>query len=79
MGGLGWRESSAVAVGLNARGIMGIVLGMVALEYGVIDERMFVALAILGVGTSLLSGPLLRLILGPAIPAVEKNEEKVEA
>lgn len=78
MGGLGWREASAVAVGLNARGIMGIVLGMVALEHGVIDERMFVALAILGVGTSLLSGPLLRLILGPAIPA-EKSKEEVEA
>jgi K+:H+ antiporter len=75
MGGLGWRESAAVAVGLNARGIMGIVLGMVALEYGVIDERMFVALAILGVGTSLLSGPLLRWILGPAIPIQEKDVE----
>jgi Kef-type K+ transport system membrane component KefB len=69
LGGVGWRESMAIAAGLNARGIMGIVLGLVALERGIIDQRMFVALAVLGVGTSLISGPLLRLALGPTPPA----------
>jgi Kef-type K+ transport system membrane component KefB len=71
LGGMSWRESCAVAAGLNSRGIMGIVLGLVALEYGVIDKRMFVALAFLGVGTSLISGPLLRVCLGTpsAVPA----------
>ncbi len=63
-GGLAWREAFAVGAGLNSRGIMGIVLGLVALQQKVIDERMFVALAVLGVGTSLLSGPLLRWTLG---------------
>jgi hypothetical protein len=37
---------------------------LVALEYQVIDQRLFVALAVLGIATSLISGPLLRLILG---------------
>ncbi|MBI4603242.1 MAG: cation:proton antiporter [Planctomycetes bacterium] len=64
LGGLSRRESAAVAAGLNSRGIMGIVLGVVALEHGIIDRRMFVALAVLGVATSLISGPLLRLSLG---------------
>jgi Kef-type K+ transport system membrane component KefB len=68
LGGLGWRDSFAVAAGLNSRGIMGIILGLVALEHGIIDRPMFVALAALGVGTSLLSGPLLRLSLRREVP-----------
>lgn len=63
LGGLDRRESLAVAAGLNSRGIMGIVLGIVALEYGVIENRMFVALAVLGVSTSLMSGPLMKWAL----------------
>ncbi len=64
LGRLDWRESFAVAFGLNSRGIMGIVLGLVALEAQIIDRKMFVALAVLGLGTSLLSGPMMRLSLG---------------
>jgi Kef-type K+ transport system membrane component KefB len=64
LGGFGWRTSLAVGAGLNSRGIMGIVLGIVALEANLIDHRMFVALAVLGVGTSLVSGPMLRITLG---------------
>ncbi len=73
LGGLDWRSSSAVAFGLNSRGIMGIVLGLVALEYQIIDRRMFVALAFLGLATSLISGPMMRLSLG------RENLEKLRA
>ncbi len=62
--GMGWRESLAVGVGLNSRGIMGIVLGVVAFEHGIIGRQLFIAIALLGIFTSMISGPLLRMALG---------------
>jgi len=61
--GMAWRESLAVGVGLNSRGIMGIVLGIVAFEHGLIGRPLFIAIAILSIFTSMISGPLLRLVL----------------
>ncbi|MEW6468348.1 MAG: cation:proton antiporter [Bacteroidota bacterium] len=60
MGGLSKRESIAVGFGLNARGAMEIILGTLALNAGLIDERMFVALVIMALVTSLISGPLMK-------------------
>ena len=48
---------------MNARGAMEIVLASTALEVGMIDRRLFVALVIVAVGTSLISGPALRRLL----------------
>ncbi|HEY6161338.1 MAG TPA: cation:proton antiporter [Bacteroidia bacterium] len=60
MGGLSRREAIAVGFGLNARGAMEIILGTLALEAGLIDEKMFVALVIMALITSLISGPLMK-------------------
>lgn len=61
--GLSQRESWALGAAMNSRGIMEIILGLVALEHGLIDERLFVALVIMSVGTSMLSGPLVGWLL----------------
>ena len=50
----------AVGFGLNARGAMEIILGTLALNAGLIDEKMFVALVIMALITSLMSGPLMK-------------------
>lgn len=63
LGGMSRRESLAVGFGMNARGAMGTILALLALQRGVIDERMFVALVIMAIGTSLLSGPVMQRIL----------------
>jgi Kef-type K+ transport system membrane component KefB len=60
LGGLPAREALAVGCGLNARGAMEIILASAALEYGVIDQRIFVALVCMALVTSMLSGPLLQ-------------------
>ncbi len=60
MGGMTKRESLAVGFGLNARGVMEIILGTVAHDAGLIDNKMLVALIIMALLTSLISGPLLR-------------------
>jgi Kef-type K+ transport system membrane component KefB len=55
-----WRESVAIGFGLNARGAMEIILGTLALQVGLINETIFVALVIMAIVTSIASGPVLR-------------------
>lgn len=61
--GLGRREAWALGFGMNARGAMEIILGLLALKYGLIGERLFVALVVMALVTSLMSGPLMQRVL----------------
>jgi Kef-type K+ transport system membrane component KefB len=63
LGGFTWHESMAAAFGMNARGAMEIILGLIALEYGLINERVFVSLVIMALVTSMTSGPLMKWML----------------
>jgi Kef-type K+ transport system membrane component KefB len=62
-GGLTKREALAVGFGLNARGAMEIILGTIALNVGLIDAKMFVALVVMALITSMISGPLMKKFL----------------
>jgi Kef-type K+ transport system membrane component KefB len=66
LGGIAWRPSWAVGFGMNARGAMEIILASVALEQHLIDERLFVALVVMALVTSLLSGPVMARLLAEA-------------
>jgi Kef-type K+ transport system membrane component KefB len=59
-GGMTKRESLAVGFGLNARGAMEIILGTLALNAGLIDTKMFVALVVMALLTSMISGPMIK-------------------
>ena len=61
----GYTKSDALAVGfgMNARGAMEIILGLIALENGLIDEKLFVALVVMALVTSMTSGPLMKWAL----------------
>lgn len=61
--GLSRREAWAVGFGMNARGAMEIILGLLALQVGIISERMFVALVIMAIVTSMTSGTAMQKIL----------------
>lgn len=63
LGGFSWRDSAATGFGMNARGAVEIVLGLVALEYHLINETVFVALVIMALVTSMASGPIMKYIL----------------
>jgi Kef-type K+ transport system membrane component KefB len=60
LGGFSWKESLAAGFGMNARGAMEIILGLIALENGLINERVFVSLVIMALITSMTSGPLMK-------------------
>jgi len=63
IGGMTLRESLAVGFGMNARGAMEIILASVALDYGLIDQRIFVALVVMALVTSMISGPVMKRLL----------------
>jgi Kef-type K+ transport system membrane component KefB/mannitol/fructose-specific phosphotransferase system IIA component (Ntr-type) len=63
MGGMAWRESAAVGFGMNARGAMGIILAAIARDAGLLRDQTFVALVVMALATSLLSGPAMKWLL----------------
>jgi Kef-type K+ transport system membrane component KefB len=60
LGGFSWKESLAAGFGMNARGAMAIILGIIALENGLINEKVYVSLVIMSLVTSITSGPLMK-------------------
>ncbi len=62
-GGLSKQESLAVGFGMNARGAMEIILALLALQAGLINEKLFVAIVIMAVITSVMAGPALQLLV----------------
>jgi Kef-type K+ transport system membrane component KefB len=60
-----WERGEALAIGfgMNARGAMEIILGLIALENGLITEKLFVALVVMALVTSMTSGPLMKWAL----------------
>jgi len=63
LAGMNRQESWAVGYGMNARGAMEIILGLLALNAGVIDRPMFVALVIMALVTSMTSGTMMQRML----------------
>jgi Kef-type K+ transport system membrane component KefB len=56
-------EAWAIAFGLNARGATGIILAGVGLANGIIDARIFVAIVVMALITSLMAGPMMSRLL----------------
>ncbi|MGA7908529.1 MAG: cation:proton antiporter [Candidatus Sulfotelmatobacter sp.] len=63
LGGMDRTSSLVVGLAMNARGAMEIILGILALQAGLIRERMFVALVIMALLTSLVSAPAIHFLV----------------
>jgi mannitol/fructose-specific phosphotransferase system IIA component (Ntr-type) len=63
---MAWRPAAAIGFGLNARGAMEIILALLALDAGLIREQVFVALVVMALATSLISGPAMALLVRSA-------------
>jgi len=66
--GMSSRQSLAVGCGLNARGILGIVMAAAARDAGLIDLRLFVACVLMCVITTMAAGPALGALVGRETP-----------
>jgi Kef-type K+ transport system membrane component KefB/mannitol/fructose-specific phosphotransferase system IIA component (Ntr-type) len=63
LGGMSKEDSLAVGFGMNSRGAMEIILGLIALEAELINEELFVALVIMAVVTSIAGAPMMNFFL----------------
>jgi len=63
LGGMDRRSAWAVGLAMNARGAMEMILGILALQAGLIKEHMFVALVVMALFTSLLSAPAMHFLI----------------
>ncbi len=63
LGGMDTRTAIGVGLAMNARGAMEMILGILALQAGLIHEPMFVALVVMALVTSLISAPAIRLLI----------------
>jgi Kef-type K+ transport system membrane component KefB len=60
--GMGWRESGAIGVLMNTRGLMELIVLNIGLEIGVISPALFTILVLMALVTTFMAGPLLNLI-----------------
>ncbi|MEM9882115.1 MAG: PTS sugar transporter subunit IIA [Planctomycetota bacterium] len=63
LAGLSKRESWGVGFGMAAQGAVGIILGQLAFQAGLISETLLVAIVIMALGTSLIAGPAMQKVL----------------
>jgi Kef-type K+ transport system membrane component KefB len=59
------REALAVGFGMNARGAMEVLIASIALQYGIIDQRIFVALVITAFVTTIIASPIMHRLMKP--------------
>jgi Kef-type K+ transport system membrane component KefB len=56
--GLTWRESNAVGVLMNCRGLEILIVGLIGLQAGVLTEQMMAVFVVGAIVTTLMTGPL---------------------
>lgn len=72
------RETWAIGFGLNARGATGIILAGVGRAAGVIDDRIFVAIVVMALVTSLMAGPMMNWLLSHRLTPARSGLARVE-
>ncbi len=60
--GMGWRESGALGVLMNTRGLMELVILNIGLDIGVISPGLFAMMVLMALFTTFMTSPLLEWI-----------------
>jgi nucleotide-binding universal stress UspA family protein len=60
--GLDWRESAAIGILMNTRGLMELVILTIGLQLGVINETVFAMMVVMAIVTTFLTTPLLHWV-----------------
>jgi Kef-type K+ transport system membrane component KefB len=59
------REALVVGFGMNTRGAMEVLIASIALQYGIIDQRIFVALVTMAFVTTIIASPIMQHLIRP--------------
>ncbi len=73
--GLDWRDSSALGVLMNTRGLMELIVLNIGLEMNVISPTLFAMLVIMALVTTFATTPILHLITRKQLPDVQPFPE----
>ncbi|HVM83613.1 MAG TPA: cation:proton antiporter, partial [Candidatus Binatia bacterium] len=77
IGGLGFRESLAIASGMNARGSTEVIVATIGLSMGVLSHNLFTMIVAMAVLTTLAMPPMLRWSLR-RLPMRKEEKERIE-
>jgi nucleotide-binding universal stress UspA family protein len=72
--GLSWRESSALGILMNTRGLMELIVLNIGLDLGVISPKLFTMMVIMALVTTFITSPLLEVVY----PASELMKEPAQ-
>ncbi len=73
--GEAWRESVAIGVLMNARGLMELIILNIGLQHGIITPTLFTIMVLMAVVTTLMASPLFELVYGRRAAAVAQQEQ----
>jgi Kef-type K+ transport system membrane component KefB/nucleotide-binding universal stress UspA family protein len=74
LGGLGNKESTALAIGMNARGSTEVIVATVGLSMGVLTRDIFTLIVVMAITTTMFTPPLLRWALTRIPPTGEEKK-----
>lgn len=63
LSGVGWRDSAALGILMNTRGLVQLIVLNVGLDLGVISPRLFTMLVLMALVTTLMATPILQWLL----------------
>ncbi|MQT03292.1 cation:proton antiporter [Streptomyces jumonjinensis] len=71
-------EALALGAGMNARGVIEVIVAMVGLRLGILDTRTYTIIVLVAVVTSVMAPPLLRLAM-KRVDCTEEEERRLAA
>ncbi len=77
LGSLGHKASTALAIGMNARGSTEVIVATIGLSLGVLNRDLFTLIVVMAISTTLITPPLLRWAL-QRIPPTGEEKERLE-
>jgi Kef-type K+ transport system membrane component KefB/nucleotide-binding universal stress UspA family protein len=77
MGGLTWRESLALATGLNARGSTEVIVASIGLSIGALNKELYTMVVAMAVVTTMMMPPTLRWMMA-RVPLRADEAERLE-
>lgn len=78
LGGLTWRESVALATGLNARGSTEVIIASIGLAMGALSKELYTMVVAMAVVTTMAMPPMLRWVMA-RLPFNEEESKRLEA
>ncbi|MHC2625764.1 Kef-type K+ transport system membrane component KefB/nucleotide-binding universal stress UspA family protein [Bradyrhizobium huanghuaihaiense] len=77
LGGLNYRESLALASGMNARGSTEVIIATIGLSIGVLSQNLFTMIVTMAIVTTMAMPPMLRAALA-RLPMNKEEKERLE-